>query len=154
MKEQINKNFKLALVMAVLLLIKIILGIICVCGLRYIMYQFQSNSNSWGLGYGLGAVGLVVIWVVAIIIPSILALLIFVFALVAKKVYEKDATKVGTYRVLMGVSYAGQIIFTWQTLPKNLDFSGGGLIAAAISAYLIWAIFNSMRATYTDRIKG
>ena len=98
--------------------------------------------------------GLVVIWVVAIIIPSILALLIFVFALVAKKVYEKDETKVGTYRVLMGFSYAGQIIFTWQTLPKNLDFSGGGLIAAAISVYLIWAIFNSMRATYTDRIKG
>lgn len=171
MKEQINKNFKLSLSIAGILFFSVVLGIIIVCVLNFGIGQMGSNIaelssrdeigdvEGYGIlidiiGYGMGALGLVIVWITMIIVPGILGLFIFLFALIAKLIYQKNTTKVLTYRVLMGFSYAGQILTAYLCCSSGFSFSVAGCIRLLMSIYMIWAICMGIRGTYTNRIKG
>lgn len=171
MKEQINKNFKLSLSIAAILFFLVVLGIIFACILYYGIGQIGSNIAELSsrdeigdvegyeilidsIGYGMGALGLIIVLLTMIIVPGILGLFIFLFALIAKLIYQKNTTKVLTYRVLMGFSYAGQILTVYLCCSKNHSFGVMGCIGWPIGIYMIWAICMGIRGTYTDRIKG
>ena len=164
MKKQINKNFILSLTLVGMLLLVIVLGIVLqyemntgIDGLRGDIESVRSRDEigdvegygmiANGIGYGLGMIGMVLVWVFLIIIPGILAAFIFIFALLAKLIYQNNPQRILAYRILMGFSYAGQIIMLLVSLPS---LAGGGwesLITLIISGYIFWAIFMGMRGT-------
>lgn len=171
MKKQVNKNFILTLTLVAMLLLVIILGVTMVYALNSGMNGLQSDITRMrsgdeigdvegygiivnSIGYGLGGIGKILIAMFLVIIPSALVFFIFVFALIARLIYKETPGRISAYRILMGFSFAGQIIMFLVSLSLLTSGGWGSLISLVISAYIFWALFMGMRGTYTNRIKS
>lgn len=170
MKKQVNKNFILALTLVAMLFLVVILGATMVYALNSGMEGLQSDISRMqsgdeigdvegygiivnSIGYGLGGIGKIMIVIFLIIIPVALIAFIFVFALIARLIYKDTPERISAYRVLMGFSFAGQIIMFLISLSMLTSGGWGSLISFVISVYIFWALFMGMRGTYTNRIK-
>lgn len=170
-KKQVNKNFILMLTLVAMLLLVIILGITMVYVLNSGMNGLQSDISRMrskdeigdvegygiivnSIGYGLAGMGKLLILLFLIVIPTALASFIFVFALMARLIYKDTPGRILTYRILMGFSFAGQIMMFLTGLFMLKSGGWGSLISMVVSAYIFWALFMGMRGTYTNRIKS
>lgn len=107
------------------------------------------------IGNGLGWVGQIVIWVFLIVLPAVLAFFIFFFALIARHIYQECASRILAYRILMGFSFAGQILllFLGSSLCRTLFQIPFGtkyaVLTLLLCVYLLAAILLGIRGTYT-----
>lgn len=98
-----------------------------------------------GIGYGFGALTGFVILVIEILIGGY-ALLLFVFAAIARAVFSKQGKGLIAYRVLMGIEYVlqgGLVLFCIKVMSVPLM-----ILAALVAAAIVYGSIN----TYTDRI--
>ncbi len=144
-KSQVNKNFILSLTLVAILVVMVVGEVWLICGLA-------SDEGFMWMTFGIGFLGIVML-VIATVMTAVLACFIFIFALIAKLIYKNTSEKITAYRVLMGLSYAGQICLLFYSFHGILAGGWGSVISAAISAYIFWAIFMGMRGTYTERLK-
>lgn len=148
MKKQANKNFILSLTLVAMLLLVVVIG-------NFILNIVGSEENRRVLYllFGLGFFIEVFAWVCLLLIPFTMAVYIFVFALIARLIYAETPGRIKAYRILMGFSFAGQIVMLLFALWLITSGGVGSVIGLIVSAYIVWAIFVGMRGTYTDRIK-
>lgn len=98
-----------------------------------------------GITYGFGSLAGIVLAVVEILIGAY-AILLFVFAVIARKVFVKQGKGLMTYRILMGVEYilqGGIVLFCANSMSLFCI-----ILAVLIVAEITYGCIN----TYTDRI--
>lgn len=169
MKKQVNQNFILTLTLVALLLLVIISGVVLAEAVNSKMDGIQSEIESAqdqdeigdvegygiianGVGYVFGVIGIIAIVAYLIIIPAILALYIFIFALIARLIYKETSGRILAYRILMGFSFSGQIIMLLCCFLSLRSIGWGSLIGLVIGTYIFWVLLMGMRGTYTNRI--
>ena len=112
------------------------------------------------IGYGIGWVGKIFIWAVWIVLPAILAFFIFIFAWIAWSIYQENPPRILAYRILMGFSYAGQILllllgsFLCRKLFQIPFGNRYAFCTLLLCIYILVAIILGMRGTYTKRLKN
>lgn len=144
-KRQVNKNFILSLTLVALLAAVVV-------GEVWLLRTLASDELFMWMTFGIGILGIALL-AVATVLTAALAFFIFIFALIARLVHKDMPERIRAYRVLMGFSYAGQIVLLVFSLSGILSGGWESVINVAISAYIFWAIFIGMRGTYTERIK-
>lgn len=170
-KSQVNKNFILTLTLVAILLLLIISGVALVEVINSEINGVQSEIESLqeqdeigdvegygiianGIGYVFGVIGMIGVVMYLIVIPAILALYIFIFALIARLIYKETPGRILAYRILMGFSFSGQIIMLLCCLLCMQSIGWVTLISLVIGVYIFWVLFMGMRGTYTDRINN
>lgn len=170
-KSQVNKNFILTLTLVAILLLMIILGKVLAEAISSEISGGQSKIESIQdqeeisdvEGYGIivegiadvfGVIGMIAVVMYLIVIPAILALYIFIFALIARLIYKETPGRILAYRILMGFSFSGQIIMLLCCLLCMQSIGWVTLISLVIGVYIFWVLFMGMRGTYTDRINN
>lgn len=101
------------------------------------------------LGAGAGWVAELVLWGMAIMAGSY-AVLLFVFALIARLSFSPSKKRLFAYRILMGIEYGLQGILVLQIVWMLLD--GFSVFLLGIAFMLTLEIVFSARNTYSDRI--
>lgn len=147
MKKQVNKNFILSLTLVVMLLLVVFGGVEL---LKY--FDWDGDDTVLYMLFGLGFFFWGLIWIFVIIIPAVLAALIFVFSLIARIIYKNTPGRRLAYKILMGFSFLGQIIVFFASLPILINGGWESVIGLFVSGYIGWAIFQGMRGTYTERL--
>lgn len=102
-----------------------------------------------GISYGLGAFASALAFVFAILI-GIYGFFMFLFAVIARCIFDKSGGRLLAYRILMGVEYALQAGIV--VLFLNMVSSSFSLPILLISLLLIACIAYSGVNTYSERI--
>lgn len=142
-KRQVNKNFLLSLIAVIMLLAIVVGGIWLLRGLG------SDEAFIWAT-FGIGFLAAIML-TIAIVIAAVLAF--FIFAVIARLIYKDTPERIMTYRILMGFSYAGQILILFCCLQGISEGGWGSVVSVVCSALIFWVIFMGMRGTYTERVK-
>lgn len=167
--KQVDKNFIFALILtSVLLLLAVSVSLMCYMASSDLDTLKNSMNGKLsqkpiedvagyalileGLGYGMGSLGLFLIKLLFVWLPFLLGCYIFIFALIAKLVYGMSDRRILIYRILMGMSFSGQMVMLLTSLI--LTTAGGWLSAIGLvsSVCVFLIIFLGMRGTYTKRL--
>ncbi|MBQ7919684.1 MAG: hypothetical protein IJ324_07080 [Lachnospiraceae bacterium] len=167
MKKKVNINFILVIVLvAAMMLVPIVLGV-AYAELNSEMVSLKSSMDAtlesndeiedvegYGLiaesiGYGFGAFAGILVLAMIIIVAGY-ALLLFVFALIARLVFAREGKRLLAYRILMGIDYVlqvGLVLFLGEMLLG--EFNVGPLVLMLL---VLAGLVYSARNTYTKRI--
>lgn len=160
MKNAVNRNFILVIILALgLLLVPLVVGI-SVKGIEKDAQAIEEKLEivvSEGEGYELTdsyskevtAYAKMIFWVILIVVGGCAALL-FLTAFAAWLVYRNNPQKVKSYRVIMTINYLLQAVVIYVMVDMLLDeFSIGVLFLTLLVAA---GLFYSALYTYSQRI--
>jgi len=160
MKNAVNRNFILVIILALgLLLVPLIVGI-SVKGIEKDAQEIEEKLEivvAEGEGYELTdsyskevtAYAKMIFWVILIVVGGCAALL-FLTAFAAWLVYRNNPQKIKAYRVIMSVNYLLQAVVIYVMVDMLLDeFSIGVLFLTLLVAA---GLFYSALYTYSKRI--
>lgn len=144
-KRQVNKNLLLSLIVVMMLLVMVV-------GAIWLLRNLASDEAFMWATYGVAffAYTMLILWIV---VAAVVAFFIFIFAVIARLVYDDTPQRIMAYRILMGFSYAGQIFILFECLEGIFEGGWGSVVSVACSALIFWIIFMGMRGTYTERLK-
>lgn len=165
MKKVVNRNFLLAIILSLaLMLVPVGIGVI-VAGIEKDTHEIQKKleileEEEWGIPeemqelsakyeQGVGNYAKVIFWVVLFVVGGY-SLLLFLVALMAWLVYRKNSDKLRGYRVLMSIHYILQLGVVYVLVDMLVDqFS---LITLLLTILVVAALIYSAFNTYTKRI--
>ncbi|MBR3824286.1 MAG: hypothetical protein IKJ39_03710 [Lachnospiraceae bacterium] len=160
MKNAVNRNFILVIILALgLLLVPLVVGI-SVKGIEKDAQEIEEKLEivvAEGEGYELTdsyskevtAYAKMIFWVILIVVGGCAALL-FLTAFAAWLVYRNNPQKIKAYRVIMSVNYLLQAVVIYVMVDMLLDeFSIGVLFLTLLVAA---GLFYSALYTYSKRI--
>lgn len=166
--KQVDKNFILALILTSALLLFAAAVNLIACPVASELETLKNGMNGKlgqpiedvagyalileGLGYGIGSISLALVKLFFVWFPLLLGGYIFSFAWIAKLVYAMSNRRIILYRVLMGVSFSGQIVMLLYDLIM-ITFGGWLFTIGLVSSIgVFFIIFLGIRGTYTKTI--
>lgn len=118
------------------------------------------DVEGWGFIFGGAAVGLAglllgMAWIVGVLVPALLAVFMFVPALIARLIYRADKGRILAYRILMFFVYLwmGVLAFALGALILELEVTVATVVFLVSFLYTVLVVILGIRNTYTERIK-